>query len=81
MDVREFCKKFCGNCVLKYKQATIDCMEEVEETLDNEDFNLKTKVGAARYSVETLMEICDPALPDKEFLSRVLEALNLITEE
>ena len=72
MSIKEFCKTYCGNNVLKYKQATIDIMEHIEETLDNGELrSFPTRVGACHYTVSCALEVYDKELPDYAFLQKV----------
>ncbi len=72
MSIREFCKTYCGNNVLKYKQATIDIMEHIEETLNNDELGyFSTRVGACHYTVSCALEVYNKELPDYDFLQIV----------
>ena len=72
MRIREFCKTYCGNNVLKYKQATIDLMEKIEERLENGGLgDFPTRVGACHYDVSCALEVYNKELPDYDFLQTV----------
>ena len=65
-------KEVDGNRLLKYRQFTIDLIEECVEDVENDDLNEETMVGAVSYNIDTALEIMDKELDDYIFLKELL---------
>lgn len=76
MTKNEFIKRYCNAPVSASDcaQITWDLLEEIEEIFDNG----VDCVGAAKYQIETMLEVMDTELPDYKLLSEMFEDLNHI---
>lgn len=61
-----------GHHLLKYRQFTIDLIEECVETVENDDLNEETMAGSVSYKIYTALEIMDRELDDYAFLEGLL---------
>ena len=70
MTRKEFIKKYCWaptsapNC----HQITWDLLEDIQETLENEEITYDDAAGAILYDINNLLEVVDKNLPDYKFL-------------
>lgn len=67
MNTQEFLKKYHPITYGGLKQFSWDLFEEIEETFD-QDLNLETKIGSAKYRVAIALEVCDKELKDHIWL-------------
>lgn len=77
MTTREFIKKYHPVTYGGLKQFSWDLFEEIEETFD-QDLDLETKIGSAKYRVAIALEVCDKELKDHIWLVDMYNDLNEI---
>jgi len=68
-------KESDGHHLLKYKQFTIDLIEECVETVEDDNLNEETMAGSVSYKIYTALEIMDKGLDDYAFLEGMLEKI------
>ncbi len=78
MTKKEFVRKYCNAPVVASDcaQITWDLLEKIEEIFDNG----VDCIGAAKYQIETLLEVMDTELPDYRFLAEMYDELNKFEE-
>ena len=66
MNKKEFIKKYCNAPVSASDcaQITWDLLEEIEDELNDDSTE---NVDACLYTVETLLEVMNPEIPDYKF--------------
>lgn len=73
MTRQEFIKKWCyapetaSNC----HQITWDLLENISETLEDENLTNDTAVGAICYDIDNLLEVIDKTTPDYALLLKL----------
>ncbi len=68
-------KEADGHHLLKYRQFTIDLIEECVETVEDDGLNEETMAGSISYKIYTALEIMDKELDDYAFLEGMLEKI------
>lgn len=81
MTIEEFCREYGGDKVLRYRQATMDLMDEIERTLKGGTLPLSNRVLTCRYILGIFTEVYDRSLPDYAYLLEALHAIPQIREE
>ena len=78
MTIEEFKNKYYPVTYGKgIHQASWDLFEKIEETLDS-DSDLETKISSCLYKTSTLLEICNPDLPDYEYINKMNKDIDYI---
>lgn len=80
--LNEFRKKYCTlKNIMRCKQATIDFLEEMEDTIENSESKEEIKVGSITYDIICLLEIMDKSLFDYSLLTNMLEDLSFLRND
>lgn len=69
MTRKEFIKKWCWapEVASDCHQITWDLLEDIRETLEDENVTNNTAVGSICYDIDNLLEVIDKTTPDYDF--------------
>lgn len=78
MTTHEFIKKYHPLTHGGLKQFSWDLFDSIEDTMDDDDFDLDGRKGSISYKISTALEVYDDKLPDKQWLQEMLNDLDKI---